>query len=157
MRDAFGGVFMMRLLLVFIVIYVSFTAISYNYARAFRVKNKVIDYIEKKEIISETSVCTEGFKNMLEKAGYHKTCKNGNVEIISKEGFVEGVCCNGIVIAKDNENSKDKQIYYDIYTYADWNLGIINTILALGGESSNNRGLVEGTWEINGTARIHLR
>ena len=46
MRDAYGGIFMVRLFLVFIVIYVAFTAVSLNYAKAFRLKNKLIDYVE---------------------------------------------------------------------------------------------------------------
>ena len=51
MRDAFGGVFTMNMLLVFIFIYVAFSAVSLTYAKAFRVKNHVIDYIEQNEII----------------------------------------------------------------------------------------------------------
>ena len=50
MRDAFGGVFMMRLMLAFIFIFVAFSAVSLNYAKAFRVKNKVIDVVEQMEI-----------------------------------------------------------------------------------------------------------
>ena len=50
MRDAFGGVFTMNLLLVFIFIYVAVTAVSLNYAKAFRAKNAVIDFIEQKEV-----------------------------------------------------------------------------------------------------------
>ena len=43
MRDAFGGVFMIKLALIFIIIYVSFMAVAINYAKAFRVKNQVIN------------------------------------------------------------------------------------------------------------------
>ena len=49
MRDAFGGAFMIKLFLVFIIIYVSFTALALNYAKAFKVKNKIIEYIETNE------------------------------------------------------------------------------------------------------------
>ena len=47
MRDSFGGVFMTNLFLVFIFIYVAFTAVSLNYAKAFKVKNKTLnkDYL----------------------------------------------------------------------------------------------------------------
>ena len=53
MRDAFGGEFMIRLFLVFIFIYIMFSAVSLNYAKAFRLKNSVIDYLEKNEILEE--------------------------------------------------------------------------------------------------------
>lgn len=46
MRESFGGTFMIQLSLIFIVIYVSFMAVAFNYAKAFRVKNGVINIIE---------------------------------------------------------------------------------------------------------------
>ena len=55
MRDAFGGAFTMKLLLVFLVVYVCFMAIALNYAKAFRAKNGIIDYIERYEGFNDTS------------------------------------------------------------------------------------------------------
>ena len=36
MRDAFGGAFSIQIFLIFILIYVSFIAVSLNYAKAFK-------------------------------------------------------------------------------------------------------------------------
>lgn len=55
MRDAFGGAFMLQLMLIFLVIYVSLLAVGYNYAKAFRTKNFIIDYIERYEGYNELS------------------------------------------------------------------------------------------------------
>ena len=52
MRDAFGGIFMFNLFIVFIFIFVAFSAVSLTYAKAFRLKNSLISYVEEKEIIS---------------------------------------------------------------------------------------------------------
>lgn len=49
MRDAVGGAFMIKLLLVFLAVYTIFIAIAINYAKAFRVKNKILDIIEQNE------------------------------------------------------------------------------------------------------------
>lgn len=49
MRESFGGAFMLKLALVFIVIYVSFMAIAINYAKAFRVKNQIINIVEQNQ------------------------------------------------------------------------------------------------------------
>lgn len=49
MRDGFGGAFMIKILLVFLAVYIIFIAVAFNYARAFRVKNKLIDIIEQNE------------------------------------------------------------------------------------------------------------
>ena len=55
MRDAFGGAFTMKLLLIFLVVYVCFMAIALNYAKAFKAKNGIIDYIERYEGFNDTS------------------------------------------------------------------------------------------------------
>lgn len=52
MREAFGGTFMIKLMLIFLTIYIAFIAVALNYAKAFRVKNKIIDIIEQNEGIS---------------------------------------------------------------------------------------------------------
>lgn len=49
MREAVGGAFMIKLMMVFLVIYVIFIAMALNYAKAFKTKNGIIDYIEKYE------------------------------------------------------------------------------------------------------------
>ena len=46
MRDAFGGAFSIKLMLIFLILYVSFICVAINYARAFRVKNEIIKFIE---------------------------------------------------------------------------------------------------------------
>ncbi len=104
MRDAFGGVFMIRLFLVFIVIYVAFAAVSLNYAKAFRIKNKIIDLVEKNEIIDLNALKSDNFREQLDiilnNSNYNKNC---NKEIIQAEtGEVIGYCYRGIVISQES-------------------------------------------------------
>lgn len=54
MRDAFGGTFMIKLMLTFLAVYIAFIAVALNYAKAFRVKNKIIDIIEQNEGMEES-------------------------------------------------------------------------------------------------------
>ena len=49
MKEGIGGTFMIYVFLVFLAVYITFLAVAFNYARAFRVKNKVIDIIEQNE------------------------------------------------------------------------------------------------------------
>ena len=44
--------------------------------------------------------------------------------------------------------------YYNVYTYVNWNLGILNTILALGGQSRDSQDPIEGAWTIKGEAVV---
>ena len=165
MRDAFGGIFMIRLFLVFIVIYVAFTAISLNYAKAFKIKNRIIDFVEQNEIIDIKNYFAQGSgKNLLaldkilDDANYNKECKNGNGIIDNVDGEPDGYCYRGIVIQPiNNTNDTDRYVEYQIYTYADWNLGTLNMLLALGGQSKNSRNVVNGAWEITGEAKVVIR
>ena len=60
MREAFGGAFTIKFMLIFLAIYIAFIAVALNYAKAFRVKNKIIDIIEQNEGIDSYNDTKEG-------------------------------------------------------------------------------------------------
>ena len=69
MRDAFGGTFMIMVFLVFIMVYICFTAVALNYAKAFKVKNAVIDFLEEWEITDLNNIPAEKmeeFRNFIQ-------------------------------------------------------------------------------------------
>lgn len=49
MRESAGGLRVLGMVMVFFFIFIMLLAVSINYAQAFRVKNKIIDYIEQYE------------------------------------------------------------------------------------------------------------
>lgn len=156
MREAFGGVFMFRLLLVFVFIYVAFTAVSLNYAKAFRVKNKVISYLEENDITDLSKLnCDTDLGPLILKKQYIKSCKNGNGLITDSDEKFSKYCCNGVVITE--KEITNNNYTYIVNTYADWNIGTLNMLLALGGESKNNTEVVNGTWKITGEATVKRR
>ena len=160
MRDAFGGVFMMRLMLVFIVIFVGFGAISLNYAKAFRIKNKVIDLIEQQEIRSITNLNSikDELNNIINASGYNIDCDNtGNETVSIKDDTnnVIGLCHRGITITINNEHNDSNNSYYNIITYGGWNLNFLNMLLALGGENPNSDDPLYGRWQVKGEAKVH--
>ena len=108
MKESFGGVFIINLLLVFIVIFISFMAVTISYAKAFRVKNQVINLVEQ----NQYSGTGDAFViPMID--GYLK----------SVSYYVEGIDCGensqnvrGACITPMMEDSSDEQ-YYKITTY----------------------------------------
>lgn len=46
MKDSVGSTFLIGIMMVFVVIFVSFTAVIANIAKTFRMKNQVINYVE---------------------------------------------------------------------------------------------------------------
>ncbi len=156
MRDAFGGEFMIRLFLVFIVIYVAFAAVSLNYAKAFRIKNKVISFVEENDIVDISEINCEGsLAPLISNNQYTKSCKNGNGIIYNDENKASGYCCNGVIISlKETTNNYN---IYTVNTYADWNIGNLNMILTFGGAKQSSSEYVDGTWEISGEAKVKIR
>ena len=170
MRDAFGGVFTMNLLLVFIFIFVAFSAVSLNYAKAFRLKNDVIDFVETNEInnLSATKMQSkeDELNKIISKDNYNKSCETlGDLLGLTnlKEGEYKkndqlvGYCYQGVYISYSNENTQLNKIKYNITVAADWNLGALNKILVLGGEQENSRGTIAGSWTITGEAVVIKR
>ena len=52
MREAIGGTWLFTIVIVFIVLFSSYLAISVNYSKAFKVKNGIVDLIEQNEGLS---------------------------------------------------------------------------------------------------------
>lgn len=155
MRDAFGGVFMMRLMLVFVVIFVAFSAVSLNYAKAFKIKNQVTDVIEQMEIqrIEDISTYHKRIEAIAENANYDTShCKNG--PITDEKGKTIGDCHSGIKIIINNEHNNDNYIYYNVITYGGWNLSSLNMLLVLGGKAKDSADPMFGSWAITGEAKV---
>ena len=74
MRDAFGGAFMIKLMLIFLIIYVCFIAVALNYAKAFKAKNGIIDLIEKYEGFD---ICKDQIDAYLNKISYNVSAQSG--------------------------------------------------------------------------------
>ena len=166
MRDAFGGVFTMNFMLVFIFIFVAFAAVSLNYAKAFRLKNSIIDFVEQNEIIDLTDIDnkTNQLDTILNKSNYYKPerCPDGNNGTIQNaEGKTYSYCYNGVYITETGrqsiEGTDSEIIQYEIATFANWNLGALNKILALGGKSENSEETLFGAWTIKGEAQIVMK
>lgn len=135
MRDAFGGAFSIKLMLIFLMLYVSFICVALNYARAFRVKNRIINIIEQNEGYGYDSSndvkVNEDINTYLGNAGYHVSYGdlNDGTSSCSSDfiGFSKGhgYC---IVEIKDPYNGN---IHYLVETYMLFRIPIIDTFTGL--------------------------
>ena len=154
MRDAFGGTFMIQILLVFIIIYVGFIGIAINYGRAFRIKNYVIDYLEENEIsnLSNASLMSSleaDISAILEKYNF----KNDSI----CDSFTETPslkCIDGVIIQLNGDIDKNgvKHVYYTVNTFIGYNLGFLNSLLSLTREKSSTTPI--GYFRISGETKV---
>ncbi len=169
MRDAFGGAFMIELFLVFIFIYICFTAVALNYAKAFKVKNVVVDYLEENEIVNLDSALTaeeeqklnDFFEEeLLGKRKYNPSIPNFCSHISNQKndaGERIAYCSDlGIVIRKTGTDAKTGGVYYTVSTYVAWDAGFLNMLTALNGDNKKNDE-IRGTWRISGQTRLIVR
>lgn len=49
MRESIGGAWIFQLVIIFILLFTGFLCVAINYNKAFKVKNEVIDYVEREE------------------------------------------------------------------------------------------------------------
>ena len=112
MKEGIGGTFMIYVMLIFLAVYIIFIAVAFNYARAFKVKNKVIDIIEQNEGIDEyndTSGTLGQIEDYLRKVHYivngidNNTCSG--YDYVNRE---TGYCIDEYSISIDDT-------YYDYY------------------------------------------
>lgn len=114
MREAIGGALLIKLVMVFIVIYVCFLAIAINYSITFRVKNQIINLIEAYEGYDFAKPQIESY---IASVGYYKTSV-GNVSM-------DASCDKGYCI---KELTSDRGKYYRVTTYVSFDFPIIGQI-----------------------------
>lgn len=119
MRDAFGGAFSIQLMLIFLILYVSFLCIALNYARAFRVKNEIINIIEQYEGYNDD--VGVDISNYLRSSGYY--ISQGDVNVCRGCDFHEP---GYSTMEVNSHNSATNQKYYYVETYLVFTLPIVN-------------------------------
>ena len=121
MRESFGGAFMIKVVLVFIVVYVSFMAVAINYAKSFSVKNNVINILEQYKYNGNmdnnmkdrlTTYLNSVPYNMSDNSSLETHCKKQKEQNGKDPVFVE----NGVCIV-ENPSSKDNLKYFKVITY----------------------------------------
>lgn len=161
MRDAFGGAFMIKLFLVFIFVYICLTAMAVNYAKAFKVKNEIVAYLEENEIADITAInakdmmTMEDFfeKELIGKRGYsvveYNVCKN------IRYSEDEKVYCHdsGIVIRQSKNAVNTEGVYYTVSTYVGWGVPFLSKLSELNG-NNEKQDTISGLWRISGETRL---
>jgi hypothetical protein len=140
MREAFGGTFMIYIMMIFVVLFVSFTAVLVNVAKTFRIKNEIINIIEQDggfgngsnaETDIEAYFDTTSYQIITDREDLSKSCA-------SSDGFWEapGYCVVPIP-------SKDKPSYYKVTTYVSISLPIfeLTFTIPISGETKSYQDL----------------
>lgn len=140
MREAIGGTWLTQLIIVFMLIFVAFLALSLNYTKAFKVKNELLSIIEKQEGVTTGEYGTIGIiNNYLQSNGYGvmRSCEvdsygvtdlnSDTIELVTSEGKNKKYY---YCIRKINSKSsrQDGKVYYKVNIFFYFNLPVLGDI-----------------------------
>ena len=133
MKEAFGGTFMIKLGLVFLILYISFMAAAINYAKAFRMKNQIINIIEHYQYSGTHDPNDKALieiNNYLSNVDYVKapesTCKNISENTNNSDGYtyIDGTCIIHMGMLGSVVGSSTR--YYKVVTFISIDINFLN-------------------------------
>ena len=128
MREAFGGTFILKLIMVFFVVYVTFMGVALQIAKLYRIKNGVINILEQNQYVmgDNDSIVLRKVDAYLEKIPYNlpniknlsDNCVNDAKKKNLKAVFHTGEKSGGFCIVRDpNGSSNSNEHYYKVSVY----------------------------------------
>ena len=146
MRESFGGALMLKIFLVVIVLFIVFLCISANFARAFRVKNGVIDIIEQYQGVNSNSIPI--IEDYIQRMGY--SCGGNNIKEVTHYVLRDSGVGNNYQYGNyDGKNRYQRNLSginatipdkrFNVRVCIDWHFPIFN---------------LNGTWEFGGQTEI---
>lgn len=148
MRDAYGGVVNIAIIVVFLVLVSGYLAFNVNYTKAFRLKNEIISVLEEYEGNGFESIgdgCGGGtnaicnrIKDYASQIGYNASTinppnDNGTWKCDKTVGYCVGLFTEDNVtnISGSTNSSEMQKIYFIVKTQININIPIINNIMGL--------------------------
>lgn len=133
MKDAFGGAFILRIMLVFFVVFICFMTVAINFAKTFRIKDNVINILERSNFSSMDLAVTSideylrGISYSYPGSRYTKVQRNCNTQGGTLTDY--GVC----IVKK----ASDTYTYYKVTAYIVMEFPLFNvgTVIPISGET----------------------
>lgn len=132
MRDAFGGIVNLSMIVMFLVLVCGYLAFNVNYTKAFRVKNYVITSLEQYEgNCASGTDCSTKINNYIRQIGYSVPNEFG--KSLVEQGYVctNGYCYKEFEASNSSEgvSENNRKVYYKVVTQINIDIPIINKIM----------------------------
>lgn len=151
MREAIGAAWIMGIVVAFIALFSGYLAFSVNYSKAFKVKDGIVDRIEKHNGPNQEAI--DDIAQMMSEVGYSSTGKCSNFFNDNTLSFI-GVTKNYVTpapydddkfnycIQKVESLNQDGQLssaYYSVYVFFSLSIPIVNemSLFNISGETVN--------------------
>lgn len=137
MKEGYGGAMALGFMMTFIIIMSGYTAFTINYSKAFKVKSKLIDTIQKYDNDMKNPNIEKEMKDYIKEIGYSassefmKNCGGDNEYQAGPSG--QGWC---YIVFEENTNGQSKiktytkKRYVKVRTYVSIDIPVINRIFS---------------------------
>ncbi len=128
MRESQGATFLFQIVIVFVLLFTGYLCLSINYARAFRVKDEVVNIVERNK--GYVDVTQKEVAAYLKKVGYRTTGKcdndiddqNGPYTAYDANGESQGtgnkgVFCMRKVVSNSGDDETPTRVYYQVQVF----------------------------------------
>ena len=129
MKAATGNALLINIIIVFLVIVLTILVSAITYTKAFRVKNRIVDIIEKYEgdFVGQESIIINDINSALNSVGYkissHNNCRAIDGATLVTAGTNYDYCIYKYVTTRGN--------YYGVITYMYLDLPVVGSYLKL--------------------------
>lgn len=138
MRESIGGSWLFTIVIVFLLLFTGYICLAINYSRAYKVKNEVVDIIERDKGLKDISI--EEISDYLRTAGYYSTgtCSSDMVAYdlkdVKAKGFTtmgnEGnYCIKSVQINNSSDGGITKE-YYQVKLFFKFDIPIFGDIFS---------------------------
>lgn len=151
MKDAFGGSFILRIMLIFFVVFICFMTASITISKTFRIKNNIINLLERSDPMEYRNTI-EKIDAYLGKVSYNYSddkniednCKNaGGMKtdhgacIVTYKNLINSDSVDQSDDANVTNFNDVKSVYYKVITYVvvDFPLFHLGTVIPISGET----------------------
>lgn len=135
MRDAFGGLMNIVIIVFFLVLVSGYLAFNVNYTKAFRVKNKIISTLEEYEgNCNQGSTCDTKILEYMKTLGYSTADPSLSGKRCVENSSATWKCMNkGYCVCEVDAaaatNDTKKRVYFKVVTQINIDIPIINKIM----------------------------
>ncbi len=128
MRDAFGGIINLAMIVVFLVLVCGYLAFNVNYTKAFRVKNYIITSLEQYEgNCASGTACSNKIQSYIKQVGY--SAPNFDIDdYVCNYGY----CYKEFKASNESPGTVSEsknQVYYRVVTQINIDIPIVNKIM----------------------------
>lgn len=125
MKEAYGGIFNLAFIVIFLVIAIGVLGLTFSYTKAFKMKSAVVSVIEE----YEGSMCSDNLKKKVQREAVNLGYSPTNLVCPDDYTPVDGLFCYKLEEGSPHKIGNDQYVVYHVVTQFDIHFPIIEKMM----------------------------